>query len=272
MSVSTAWRCGSVSVNAERRAARGRARRAPTGRRSTRTSPASTSALRCGALAVRRAPPSRGPPRPRRRRARRTARLAARARRQPLGRRARRRRRRTPPWAARAASAPRRRPRRGPARRGARAARGPRGDGARASAAQRQSSPPAATSATQHGVPAVVLAEQRALAALERGAPRVREARGAHALGLLALRQRRAQHLAERRVVVVGDPAAERDHRLVEGRLARDDLLDVLERRLVAAVAACPTTNPVTVRVPNGTTTCVPIAHARGARGADRGT
>ena len=51
------------------------------------------------------------------------------------------------------------------------------------------------------------------------------------ALGLLALGQRRAQHLAERRLVVVGHPAAEPDHRLVERRLARDDLLDVARRR-----------------------------------------
>ncbi len=49
---------------------------------------------------------------------------------------------------------------------------------------------------------------------------------------LLPLRQRRAQHLAERRLIVVGGPAAEGDHRLVEGRLAPHHLFDVARREV----------------------------------------
>jgi hypothetical protein len=57
--------------------------------------------------------------------------------------------------------------------------------------------------------------------------PEPGQAHRARRARLLALRQRRAQHLAERRLVIVRHPAAEADHRRVEGRLAGDHRLDV---------------------------------------------
>jgi hypothetical protein len=63
---------------------------------------------------------------------------------------------------------------------------------------------------------------------LERAPPELRQSHRALGRRLLALRQRRAQHLAERRLVVVGGPATEGDHRLVERRLPAHHLLDLL--------------------------------------------
>ena len=171
------------------------------------------------------------------------------------------RRARTPPSAAGAAPAPRRPPR--PARRRPAAAAGARARGTARSSRRSGSSPPAAASAASTG-------SSRRASGSSAGwrasacRPGRGQADGARRARLLALRQRRAQHLAQRRLVVVGDPAAEADHRLVERRLARDHLLDVAQ--LVApsgAAAARATTKPVTVRAPNGTTTCAPIGAGR---------
>ena len=110
-----------------------------------------------------------------------------------------------------------------------------RGNGPRARGTSRKrrasgSSPPASASAPSTGSRPRV--RHQGSLPIERPPAEVGQPDRALGARLLPLRQRRAQHLAEGSLVVVGGPAAEGDHRFVKGRLAPHHLFDVARREV----------------------------------------